>query len=48
MTVFYLIRHAHADWTPDEGRPLSERGQRDALRLAECLGVPLTNASKRR
>jgi len=38
MTVFYVVRHAHADWTPDVGRPLSERGQRDALRLAECLG----------
>ena len=37
MTVFYLVRHAHAVWTPDEDRPLSERGQRDALRVAELL-----------
>lgn len=26
MTVFYLIRHAHAVWTPDERRPLSPQG----------------------
>ena len=45
MTVFYLIRHAHADWRPDEGRPLSERGQRDALRLAECLDDPSQHTS---
>ena len=38
MTVFYLIRHAHATWTPDENRPLSERGQQDALRVADLLG----------
>jgi len=37
MTIFYLIRHAHADWTPDEQRPLSPRGLRDAHRLAEVL-----------
>ena len=39
MTVFYLVRHAHADWTPRENRPLSARGQRDALRVAEVLRV---------
>jgi 2,3-bisphosphoglycerate-dependent phosphoglycerate mutase len=38
MTTFYLVRHAHATWTPDENRPLSERGQRDAQRVAELLG----------
>jgi len=37
MTVFYLVRHAHAEWTPDENRPLSARGQRDALRVAKVL-----------
>ena len=37
MTVFYLIRHAHADWTPDEQRPLSSRGQEDARRVADAL-----------
>jgi 2,3-bisphosphoglycerate-dependent phosphoglycerate mutase len=37
MTTFYLIRHAHATWTPDENRPLSERGQRDARRVAKLL-----------
>ena len=39
MTVFYLVRHAHAVWTPDESRPLSERGQQDALRVAELLSA---------
>jgi broad specificity phosphatase PhoE len=38
MSVFHLVRHAHAAWTPDENRPLSERGQRDAQRVAELLG----------
>jgi 2,3-bisphosphoglycerate-dependent phosphoglycerate mutase len=37
MTVFYLVRHAHAAWTPDENRPLSDRGQRDAERVADLL-----------
>jgi 2,3-bisphosphoglycerate-dependent phosphoglycerate mutase len=37
MTVFYGVRHAHADWSPDEQRPLSERGRRDAMRVAEVL-----------
>jgi 2,3-bisphosphoglycerate-dependent phosphoglycerate mutase len=37
MTTFFIIRHAHATWTPDENRPLSERGQRDAQRVAELL-----------
>jgi 2,3-bisphosphoglycerate-dependent phosphoglycerate mutase len=34
---FYLVRHAHADWSPDEDRPLSKRGHRDALRVADIL-----------
>lgn len=37
MTIFYLVRHAHAAWSPNEHRPLSERGGRDALRVAELL-----------
>ncbi len=37
MVVFYVVRHAHADWTPDEQRPLSDRGLRDAVRVAEAL-----------
>jgi 2,3-bisphosphoglycerate-dependent phosphoglycerate mutase len=35
--IFYLIRHAHAEWQPDEQRPLSLQGERDALRVAETL-----------
>jgi 2,3-bisphosphoglycerate-dependent phosphoglycerate mutase len=43
MAVFYLIRHAHADWTPDEQRPLSSAGLRDADRLADLLcDLPIT------
>lgn len=38
MTAFYLVRHAHADWTPDENRPLSPRGYEDATRVADVLG----------
>jgi 2,3-bisphosphoglycerate-dependent phosphoglycerate mutase len=38
VTTFYLVRHAHAGWSPDEGRPLSPRGQGDARRFAEILG----------
>jgi 2,3-bisphosphoglycerate-dependent phosphoglycerate mutase len=37
MTTFYLVRHAHADWTPDEQRPLSTRGLEDAIRVADVL-----------
>jgi 2,3-bisphosphoglycerate-dependent phosphoglycerate mutase len=37
MTTFYLVRHAHAEWTPDENRPLSPRGRRDALHVADLL-----------
>jgi 2,3-bisphosphoglycerate-dependent phosphoglycerate mutase len=34
---FYLVRHAHAKWSPDEARPLSARGHRDALMVADIL-----------
>ena len=37
MTIFYLVRHAHANWLPDENRPLSERGLSDAQRVADIL-----------
>jgi 2,3-bisphosphoglycerate-dependent phosphoglycerate mutase len=37
MDTFYLVRHAHAHWTPDEDRPLSARGQEDAVRVADIL-----------
>ncbi len=38
MAVFYVVRHAHADWSPDEQRPLSDKGYRDAARVADILG----------
>lgn len=38
-TVFYFVRHAHTDWTPDEGRPLSPAGQIAAQRLAHLLSA---------
>jgi 2,3-bisphosphoglycerate-dependent phosphoglycerate mutase len=37
MTILYLVRHAHADYSPDEDRSLSERGRRDAERVAGRL-----------
>jgi 2,3-bisphosphoglycerate-dependent phosphoglycerate mutase len=37
MAVLYLVRHAHADWTPDENRPLSQQGSADSLRVADIL-----------
>lgn len=37
MTTFYLVRHAHADRTPDENRPLSAQGRKDAIRVADIL-----------
>ncbi len=43
MTTLYLVRHAHADWTPDEARPLSAQGQRDAEAVAAVLSTwPIT------
>jgi 2,3-bisphosphoglycerate-dependent phosphoglycerate mutase len=32
-----LVRHAHAEWTPDENRPLSAQGLEDANRVANIL-----------
>lgn len=37
MCTFYFVRHAHANWIPDEDRPLSARGQADAIRVANIL-----------
>jgi len=37
LTTFYLVRHAHADWTLDENRPLSAQGFEDAQRVADVL-----------
>jgi 2,3-bisphosphoglycerate-dependent phosphoglycerate mutase len=37
VNTFHLVRHAHADWTPDENRPLSARGREDADRVADIL-----------
>jgi 2,3-bisphosphoglycerate-dependent phosphoglycerate mutase len=41
-TMLYLVRHAHADWTPDETRPLSESGRAAAQAVAGLLsGIPV-------
>ena len=37
MTTFYLVRHAHAKWSLDENRSLSEQGLEDAKRVADVL-----------
>jgi 2,3-bisphosphoglycerate-dependent phosphoglycerate mutase len=37
MSTLYLVRHAHAEWTPDENRPLSAHGLGDANLVAEIL-----------
>lgn len=37
MTIFYLVRHAHAEWIPDENRSLSAKGNQDAHRVADVL-----------
>ncbi len=43
MSILYLVRHAHADWVPNEQRPLSEQGMSDALRVADLLAAkPIT------
>ncbi|MBN1246110.1 MAG: histidine phosphatase family protein, partial [Anaerolineae bacterium] len=36
-TVFDLVRHAHANWSPDEMRPLSSAGAREARRVSWLL-----------
>jgi 2,3-bisphosphoglycerate-dependent phosphoglycerate mutase len=37
MSTLFLVRHAHAEWTQDENRPLSAQGSEDANRLANIL-----------
>ena len=37
MTTFYLVRHAHAYWTPGENRPLSDQGQQMAVKVADIM-----------
>lgn len=38
VTNIYLVRHAQSAYTPDElNRPLSQRGSKDAERVAEIL-----------
>jgi len=39
MTIFYLVRHAHSDWTPDENWSLSAQGCKDADRVTNTLCV---------
>ena len=38
MTTFYLIRHAHVEFSSDEQRSLSIKGQTDAESVANLLG----------
>jgi 2,3-bisphosphoglycerate-dependent phosphoglycerate mutase len=40
LTTVDLVRHAHADWTLDDERPLSARGRVDATALARVLAAP--------
>lgn len=43
MSIVYLVRHAHADWVPNEQRPLSEQGMSAALQVADRLETkPIT------
>ncbi|CAG0946977.1 2,3-bisphosphoglycerate-dependent phosphoglycerate mutase [Anaerolineae bacterium] len=37
MSPLYLVRHAHADWSPDENRSLSAQGLEASNRVAEIL-----------
>ena len=38
LTNLYFVRHAHSTYTPDElNRPLSEKGQADAEKIARIL-----------
>jgi 2,3-bisphosphoglycerate-dependent phosphoglycerate mutase len=37
VTTLYLVRHAHASWTPDEGRSLSAEGRAAASHVAALL-----------
>ena len=37
MTILYLVRHAPADYVPDEQQPLSAQGRAKAERVADLL-----------
>jgi 2,3-bisphosphoglycerate-dependent phosphoglycerate mutase len=39
MTTIYLVRHAHADWSPDDARPLSPAGLETAERVKGILSA---------
>jgi 2,3-bisphosphoglycerate-dependent phosphoglycerate mutase len=39
MTTLYLVRHAHADWSPDSARSLSAQG-RTSARILDRLLAP--------
>lgn len=53
QTNIYFVRHAHSTYTPDElGRPLSERGFKDAHLVAdvlnnECIDYVISSPYKR-
>jgi len=38
-TMLYLVRHAHADWQPEETRPLSASGRAAAQAIAGLLSA---------
>lgn len=43
MSVVFLIRHAHSEWTADEARSLSKQGAASAQQIAVRLGAePIT------
>ena len=43
MSVVFLIRHAHSEWTPDEARSLSRQGATAAQQVAARIGgEPIT------
>ena len=44
MLDVVLVRHAHAEWIPDEARPLSAEGWRDAERLVPLLETTAPDA----
>ena len=37
MKTYYLVRHAHSDWTIDENRPLSAQGREESNLIADIL-----------
>ena len=37
MGTIYIVRHAHSDWTTDENRSLSPKGQEDSNHVADIL-----------